>query len=111
MKLLRWLVVPATALTLGQGRVHEVQVAPAAATITVGATQRLRAMAYDAGGNVVMSGVRYAWSSNNVNVARVDSLGTVTGVAAGSAVIRAEALGSGAPNKSGAAAITVRRAE
>ena len=75
----------------------------------VGMTHRLSALAYDAGGNVIASGVRYVWSSNNVNVARVDSTGTVTAVAAGTAVIRAEAAGSGTPPKRGDAAIRVRR--
>jgi uncharacterized protein YjdB len=91
-----------------QKPVAEVQVAPAAVTITVGATHKLSALAYDAGGNVIATGVRYTWSSNNVNVARVDSTGTVTAVSAGSAVIRAEAVGSGTPAKHGAAAITVK---
>ena len=92
-----------------QTRVAEVQVAPAAITIRAGTAQKLLAVAYDADGNVVPTGVRFRWSSNNVNVARVDSTGTVTAVAEGSAVIRAEALGSGQPLKHGAAVITVRR--
>ncbi len=92
-----------------QSKVAEVQVAPAAITIRAGTTQKLLAVAYDAEGNVVPAGVRFRWSSNNVNVARVESLGTVTAVAEGSAVIRAEAIGSGQPPKHGAAVITVRR--
>jgi len=89
-----------------QSRVSEVQVAPAAATVTAGQTQRLHAMAYDGSGNVIASGVRYTWSSNNVNVARVDSVGTVTAVAAGTAIVKAEAIGTA---KSGSATVTVRR--
>lgn len=88
--------------------VAEVQVAPAAIAIQAGTTQRLIAVAYDAGGNVITT-AHYRWSSNNLNVARVDSTGTVTAVGEGSAVIRAEALGSGPPPKHGAAVITVRR--
>ncbi len=91
-------------------KVAEVQVVPAAVTLPVGATHRLAAMAYDADGNVLVSGVRYRWSSNNVNVARVDSTGAVTAVGAGNAVVRAVAIGSGAPPRQGAAAVTVRRA-
>ena len=88
--------------------VAEVQVAPAAITIQVGNTQKLIAMAYDAAGTVITT-AHYRWLSNNVNVARVDSTGTVTAVGDGSAVIRAEALGSGPPPKHGAAVINVRR--
>ena len=92
-----------------QKPVAEVQVAPPSVTMKAGATHRLTALAYDADGNVIATGVRYAWSSNNVNVARVDSTGTVTAVAAGTAVVHAEAVGSGTPPKRGAAAITVHR--
>ena len=88
--------------------VAEVQVAPAAIAIQAGNTQKLIAVAYDAAGNVITT-AHYRWSSNNLNVARVDSTGTVTAVHEGSAVIRAEALGSGTPPKHGAAVITVRR--
>jgi uncharacterized protein YjdB len=88
--------------------VAEVQVAPAAITIQVGNTQKLIAVAYDAAGNVITT-AHYRWSSNNLNVARVDSTGTVTAAGDGSAVIRAEALGSGPPPRHGAAVITVRR--
>ncbi len=100
--------MPAPALCQQAKAVVEVQVAPPSVTIQVGATHRLSALAYDADGNVIAAGVRYAWSSNNVNVARVDSLGVVTAVEPGNAVIRAEAVGS-RPPKIGAAAITVRR--
>jgi len=101
------LALPSTGMA--QKAVAEVQVAPPSVTMKAGATHRLTALAYDANGNVIAVGVRYAWSSNNVNVARVDSTGTVTAVAAGTAVVHAEAVGSGTPPKRGAAAITVRR--
>jgi uncharacterized protein YjdB len=91
-----------------QGAVAEVQVAPGVLTMAVGHSQRLHATAYDAGGAVIVSGVRYKWVSANVNVARVDSTGQVTAVAPGSALVRAEALG-GTPPKAGAATVTVRR--
>jgi uncharacterized protein YjdB len=94
---------------LAQKPVAEVQVAPPSVTMHVGMAHKLSALAYDADGNVIGAGVRYVWSSNNVNVARVDSTGAVTAVAAGTAVIRAEAVGSGTPPKRGEAAIRVRR--
>lgn len=96
--------------SVAQKPVAEVQIAPPSVTMQVAATHKLAALAYDAEGNVIASGVRYTWSSNNVNVARVDSTGTVTALAAGTAVIRADAVGSGTPPKRGEAAIHVRRA-
>jgi uncharacterized protein YjdB len=108
-------VVPCLLLALpavgsAQKAAAEVQVVPPSVTLRVGATHQLSALAYDAGGNVIASGVRYVWSSNNVNVARVDSTGTVSAVAPGTAVIRAEAVGSGNPPKRGETAVSVRRA-
>lgn len=102
------LLLVATGVCRAQKTVAEVQVAPAAITIPPGTTQKLLAVAYDAGGNVITT-ARYRWSSNNLNVARVDSMGTVSAVAEGSAVVRAEAIGSGPPLRHGAAVITVRR--
>lgn len=102
------LLTPAICAAQKPAAVAEVQVAPAAIAIQAGTTQKLIAVAYDAGGNVITT-AHYRWSSNNLNVARVDSTGTVTAVGEGSAVIRAEALGSGPPPKHGAAVITVRR--
>ena len=102
------LMLAAAGVLQAQKTVAEVQVAPAAITIQAGTTQRLIAVAYDAGGTVITT-ARYRWSSTNLNVARVDSTGTVTAVAEGSAVVRAEAIGSGPPARHGAAVITVRR--
>ena len=116
MSIRMWVAVVAVLLLarpgvgLAQKPVAEVQVAPPSVTLRVGMTHRLSAQAYDADGNVLAAGVRYAWSSNNVNVARVDSIGVVTAVAAGTAVVYAEAAGSGSPPKRGDATIRVRRA-
>jgi uncharacterized protein YjdB len=46
------------------------------------------ATAFDRIGNVIPT-IRFIWSSNNVNVARVDNNGTVTGVGGGAAIIEA----------------------
>jgi uncharacterized protein YjdB len=114
MRAFRWILVSSLALAAlaalpaSQGQVAEVQVAPAAVRLAKGASQRLHAVAYDAQGNVIVAPTRYHWSSANVNVARVDTLGTVTAVAPGSALVRAEVAGS-SPPKSGAATVTVRR--
>src|SRR5467141_1596710 len=68
--------------------VAEVQVAPPSITIRVGERSGLLATAFDRIGNVIPT-VRIIWSSNNINVAKVDNNGTVTGVANGVAIIEA----------------------
>ncbi len=68
--------------------VTEVQVAPPTVTIRVGERSGLLATAFDRIGNVIPT-VRIIWSSNNVNVAKVDNNGTVTGVANGVAIVEA----------------------
>src|SRR3989475_3950753 len=68
--------------------VAEVQVAPPTVTIRVGERSGLLATAFDRIGNVIPT-VRIIWSSNNVNIAKVDNNGTVTGVANGVAIIEA----------------------
>src|SRR5574341_208279 len=83
--------------------VAEVQVAPPTLTIRVGERSGLLATAFDRIGNVIPT-VRLSWSSNNVNVARVDNNGTVTGVALGVAIIEARDARSG---RRGQAAVQV----
>src|SRR3989454_5881481 len=68
--------------------VAEVQVAPPSVTIKVGERTGLLATAFDRIGNVIPT-VRVIWSSNNVQVARVDNDGTVSGMAGGVAIIEA----------------------
>src|SRR5437773_7587491 len=83
--LLAALALPSVALAQN---VAEVQVAPPAVTIKVGERTGLLATAFDRIGNVIPT-VRVIWSSNNVQVARVDNDGTVSGVAGGVAIIEA----------------------
>jgi len=78
-------LVPAAA---GAQNVAEVQVAPPTVTIRVGERSGLLATAFDRIGNVIPT-VRIIWSSNNVNVAKVDNSGTITGIANGVAIIEA----------------------
>src|SRR2546422_5606407 len=78
----------AVAPSLHAQNVAEVQVAPPSVTIKVGERTGLLATAFDRIGNVIPT-VRVIWSSNNVQVARVDNDGTVSGVAGGGAVIHA----------------------
>src|SRR5882762_8292050 len=68
--------------------VAEVQVAPPTVTLRVGERSGLLATAFDRIGNVIPT-VRIIWSSNNINVAKVDNNGTVTGVANGVAIVEA----------------------
>ncbi len=72
----------------GAQSVAEVQVAPPSVTVRVGERSSLLATAFDRIGNVIPT-VRIIWSSNNVNIAKVDNNGTVTGVASGVAIIEA----------------------
>ena len=81
--------------------VAEVQVAPPAVTLRVGERSGLLATAFDRAGNVLPT-VRVLWSSNNIQVARVDNNGTVTGVANGVAIIEGR-VGS----RKGSAAVQV----
>lgn len=79
-----------------------VEVAPAAATLaSVGDTIRLTATAKDAAGNAI-TGASVRWSSSNVSVAQVDSIGVVMARATGSAVITATVGGI-----SGSSTVTV----
>jgi TolB protein len=75
-------------LSLAAQNVAEVQVAPPSITLRVGERAGLLATAFDRIGNVIPT-ARMVWSSNNVQIARVDNNGTVTGVAAGVAIIEA----------------------
>src|SRR2546427_3585492 len=86
---------------LAAQNVAEVQVAPPSITLKVGERAGLLATAFDRVGNVIPT-VRVLWSSNNVQVARVDASGTVTGIANGVAIIEAH-VGS----RRGSAAVQV----
>lgn len=77
-----------------------VTVTPATASIAVGATQTL-----SAGVNPYNANQSVTWSSNNTNVANVNSNGIVTGVAAGMATITATSVADN--TKSQTATITV----
>lgn len=70
--------------------IAEVQVAPPTITLKIGERSGLLATAFDRIGNVIPT-ARITWSSNNVQVARVDNNGTVTGLTAGVAIIEARA--------------------
>jgi len=84
----RVVVLVALPAALAAQNVAEVQVAPPTITLKVGERTGLLATAFDRVGNVIPT-VRVLWSSNNVQVARVDNNGTVTGVANGVAIIEA----------------------
>lgn len=81
--------------------VATVTVTPATASVVVGASQQFSATARDANGGVVST--TFTWASSNTTVATVNSSGSATGVAAGSASITA----TSANGISGSAALTV----
>src|SRR2546428_6223774 len=81
--------------------VASVAVSPAAATMSLGATQQLSATPKDAAGNV-LTGRVMTWTSSNTAIATVSATGLVTGVAAGTATITATSEG-----QSGTASVAV----
>jgi DNA/RNA endonuclease G (NUC1) len=70
--------------------VATVSVAPASATLAVGATLPLNAAAFD-GSSQPIPGVGFTWSSSANTIATVSASGVVSGVGAGDAVITATA--------------------
>ena len=100
----RLLFLAATVSPVAAQTVAEVQVAPPSVSIKVGEHYGLLATAYDRVGNVLPA-ARVQWVSNNTAVARVDGSGTVTGVAAGVAIVEARA-----GQKRGQAAVQVAAA-
>ena len=101
----RLLFLAATVSPVAAQTVAEVQVAPPSVSIKVGEHYGLLATAYDRVGNVLPA-ARIQWVSNNTAVARVDGTGTVTGVAAGVAIVEARA-----GQKRGQAAVQVAAAQ
>ncbi|HEX5074239.1 MAG TPA: Ig-like domain-containing protein [Gemmatimonadaceae bacterium] len=81
--------------------VSSVSVTPGTASVVIGKTTQLSAVARDAAGTV-LSGRTIVWTTSAAAVATVDANGVVTGVAAGTANISASSEG-----KSAQAAITV----
>lgn len=79
-------------LTVSVAPVATVTVGLASSAITVGSTTTATAATFDANGNV-LTGRSVTWSSSNTAVATVNSTGTVTGVAAGTANIIATSEG------------------
>lgn len=77
-------------------------VAPAEATIALGATQQFSAVVRDGSGNVV-SAPQLTWSSDAASVAGVDGSGLATGLAKGAARIKVDYQ-----NVSATAVLTVR---
>jgi len=80
--------------------VASVAVAPATASVAVGATRQLTASALPA-----TAGQNVTWSSATPGVATVNAAGLVTGVSAGTAVITAKSVSD--PTKTATATITV----
>ncbi|MDQ6611715.1 MAG: Ig-like domain-containing protein, partial [Gemmatimonadota bacterium] len=80
------------AVTVTVSPVASVTVAPALDTLGVGTEAPLAAVLRDAAGTV-LTGRVVTWSSNNIQVATVSSLGVVTALASGNAIISAASEG------------------
>jgi hypothetical protein len=72
--------------------VASVTVTPATATLQVGQTQQLTAITLSPGGTA-LTGRAVTWSSSDVSIATVSTIGLVTAVAAGNATISATSEG------------------
>jgi uncharacterized protein YjdB len=81
-----------SAITVTVAPVATVTVSPATASVGVGSSVQLSAVARDAAGNT-LSGRSFTWSSGNAGVASVSGAGLVTGVSAGGATITATSEG------------------
>ncbi|GEM_PF-3719712 len=79
-------------VTVSAVTVAEVVVVPETLRVVPNAMGQLRATAYDASGNVV-TGLSAVWGSSAQSVATVNSSGTVTGVAPGTATVTAAIAG------------------
>ncbi len=86
--------------------VASVTVLPSSATVTVGGTVALQIVVYDSAGHT-LSGRPVVWATSSAQVARVDSAGTVTGVAAGSATITGTVEGRTASSSVSVAVVPV----
>jgi hypothetical protein len=72
--------------------IARIEVSPATASIFVGQSQQFTAKAFDASGQE-LSGVIFIWQTSNTAIATVNQNGLATGVAEGTAEIRAAARG------------------
>jgi len=93
-----------SAVTVATVPVASVTVSPASASVQTGLTVQLTATPKDANGTA-LSGRVVNWTTSDAGVATVSGSGLVTGVAAGSATIRATSEG-----QSGTASVTVTAA-
>ena len=88
--------VSATAtVTVTERPVASLAMTPSIAAVRVGGTVLIRAQPFDAE-NVALVGRRVTWTSSDPTVARVDNLGTVTGVAPGAVTVVATCEGRAA---------------
>jgi len=88
--------VPGTAAVTVEQKADSVSVSPNAATMAIGETVRLTALAFDANGHK-MVGAQFKWGSSDALIASVDGNGLVRGTGEGTAAITAQngsALGS-----------------
>jgi uncharacterized protein YjdB len=82
----------AATLQVVEKPIATVEVTPTQATIAVGQTQPFTAVARDADGDPI-SGVTFAWTSGDTDIATVDDSGLAHGVAPGTTSVTAETAG------------------
>ena len=104
--LLSALLVCGTASAALAQRVTEIQMAPRSLRMVPDAQTQLSATAYDSSGTPL--NVRFRWSSSNVNVVVVDSVGTARAIAPGTALIVAIPLDQPSRGRRRAGQIPVR---
>ena len=94
---------PASLTVLPPPRVlTAIAVTPASSSISTGGTQQFTAVGYDQSGTAI-SGITFAWSTSNQNVANISTAGSASGISAGTTQIMAFAQGV----SSGGATLTV----
>lgn len=72
--------------------VARVEVLNAPSTLDINASATLQAKAYNAA-NAELSGLVFSWHSSDTDILQVDATGNLTGLAAGTAAVRAETAG------------------
>ena len=86
--------------------ITSIRVSSASQGLSLGGTLALTATAYDASGNVVLTGSSIGWTSARTAVATVSSAGVVSGIAVGSSLIQATDSESGVFGTFNAACVT-----
>lgn len=80
----------------GQGSGLRVELSPPAISLAEGQTLQLHATAYDQN-NTVISGIPFAWNSNDSSIATISQTGLVTGIRMGTTTLSVTGLSNSVP--------------